>query len=151
MTIRAVRALLVHLLDTRVWDPDEILRWSHWRMARNRQAAASHRKRRAAERRRDGRRHRMRSRARDPALWCYSLQKSQYGARGIWVHRLSRRCRGRPMKWIQFLRLQRRFAPPRSRVVHGSTGSVSKSRDDEPVASLMDFAGFPCRCIARNY
>jgi hypothetical protein len=62
MTIPEVRALLVHLLDVRVWDLEEILRWSHWRMARNRQAAASHRRRRAAERRR------MRSRARDPAL-----------------------------------------------------------------------------------
>ena len=63
MTVPEVRALLVHLLDIRVWDPAEILWWSQWRMARNRQAAAGHRRRRAAERRR-----RMRSRARDPAL-----------------------------------------------------------------------------------
>ncbi len=62
MTVPEVRALLVHLLDVRVWDLDEILWWSHWRMQRNRQAAASHRKRRAAERRR------VRSRAREPAL-----------------------------------------------------------------------------------
>jgi hypothetical protein len=51
------------LLNTRVWDLDEIVRWSHWRMARNRDAAAGHRKRRAA-----GRRRLMRSRARAPAL-----------------------------------------------------------------------------------
>ena len=51
MTVPEVRALLVYLLDTRVWDLDEILGWSHWRMARNRHAAASHRKRCAAERR----------------------------------------------------------------------------------------------------
>ena len=63
MTVPEVRALLVHLLDTRDWDPDEILWWSRWRMERNRKAAAGHRKRRAAERRR-----RMRSRATDPAL-----------------------------------------------------------------------------------
>jgi hypothetical protein len=62
MTIPEVR-VLVHLLDVRVWDLEEILRWSHWRVARNWQAAASHRRRRAAEQRR-----RMRSRARDPAL-----------------------------------------------------------------------------------
>ena len=63
MTVPEVRALLVHLLDVRVWDPAEILCWSEWRMARNRQAAAGHRRRRAAERR-----GRVRSRARDPAL-----------------------------------------------------------------------------------
>ena len=63
MTVPEVRALLVHLLDVRVWDLDEILWWSQWRMERNRKAAASHRERRAAERRR-----RVRSRARDPAL-----------------------------------------------------------------------------------
>src|SRR5262249_28402806 len=63
MTVPEVRALLVHLLEVRTWDLDEILRWSQWRMARNRQAAASHGKRRAAAWRR-----RVRSRARDPAL-----------------------------------------------------------------------------------
>jgi hypothetical protein len=63
MTVPEVRALLVHLLEVRVWDVAEILRWSDWRQERNRRAAVSHRKRRLAERRR-----RQRSRARDPAL-----------------------------------------------------------------------------------
>jgi hypothetical protein len=64
MSVPEVRALLVHLLEVRVWDVDEILWWSHWRRERNRRAAASHRKRRRAERRR----RRVRSRAREPAL-----------------------------------------------------------------------------------
>jgi hypothetical protein len=42
-----VRAVLLHLLDARAWDEDEILRWSDWRRDRNRRAAESHRKRRA--------------------------------------------------------------------------------------------------------
>ena len=41
-----VRAVLLHLLDARAWDEDEILRWSDWRRDRNRRAAESHRKRR---------------------------------------------------------------------------------------------------------
>jgi hypothetical protein len=49
MTVPEVRALLVHLLDVRVWDLAEILKWSAWRRERNRRAAASHRKRRLAE------------------------------------------------------------------------------------------------------
>ena len=64
MSVPEVRALLVHLLEVRVWDVEEILRWSHWRRERNRRAAISHRKRRLAELRRRG----VRSRARDPAL-----------------------------------------------------------------------------------
>ena len=63
MTVAEVRALLVHLLEVREWDVEEILRWSHWRQDRNRRAAESHRKRRRAEQRR-----RMRSRARESAL-----------------------------------------------------------------------------------
>ena len=63
MSVPEVRALLVHLLEVRVWDVEEILWWSHWRRERNRRAAVSHRKRRRAERRR-----RVRSRAREPAL-----------------------------------------------------------------------------------
>ena len=31
MTVPEVRALLVHLLDVREWDVDEILWWSQWR------------------------------------------------------------------------------------------------------------------------
>ena len=64
MTVPEVRALLVHLLDVREWDVDEILWWSRWRRERNRKAAAAHRKRRLAELRRRG----VRSRAREPAL-----------------------------------------------------------------------------------
>jgi hypothetical protein len=64
MSVPEVRALLVHLLEVRVWDADEILRWSDWRRERNRRAAASHRKRRLAELKRRG----PRSRAREPAL-----------------------------------------------------------------------------------
>jgi hypothetical protein len=58
-----VRALLVHLLDIREWDVDEILWWSQRRWERNRKAAA-HRKQRLTELRRRG----VRSRAREPAL-----------------------------------------------------------------------------------
>jgi hypothetical protein len=63
MTVPEVRALLVHLLEVRDWDVAEVLAWSAWRQERNRRAAASHRKRRLAERRQ-----RIRSRAREPAL-----------------------------------------------------------------------------------
>jgi hypothetical protein len=63
MTVPEVRALLVHLLEVRVWDVAEILEWSAWRQERNRRAAVSHRKRRLAELRR-----RKRSRTREPAL-----------------------------------------------------------------------------------
>src|SRR5579875_1205768 len=44
MTVPEVRALLVHLPDTRQWDEDEILRWSAWRQERNRIAKECHRK-----------------------------------------------------------------------------------------------------------
>jgi hypothetical protein len=63
MTAPEVRALLVHLLEVRVWGEAEILEWSAWRRERNRRAAASHRKRRLAELRR-----RKRNKAREPAL-----------------------------------------------------------------------------------
>ena len=64
MTVPEVRALLVHLLEVRVWDADEILKMVPFgRWGCNRRAAASHRKRRRAERRR----RRLRSRAREPA------------------------------------------------------------------------------------
>jgi hypothetical protein len=48
MSVPEVRALLVHLLDTRRWDEDEILEWSQWRQERNRIAKECHRKRRQA-------------------------------------------------------------------------------------------------------
>ena len=63
MTVPEVRALLHHLLEVRVWDTTEILTWSQWRRERNRRAAASHRKRRAADLRR-----RSPSRVQQPAL-----------------------------------------------------------------------------------
>jgi hypothetical protein len=46
MSVPEVRALLVHLLDTRRWDEDEIIAWSLWRQERNRIAKECHRKRR---------------------------------------------------------------------------------------------------------
>lgn len=49
MTVPEVRAVLVHLLDTRQWDEAEILHWSAWRQQRNRIAKECHRKRRQAE------------------------------------------------------------------------------------------------------
>lgn len=64
MSVPEVRALLIHLLDVRMWDTEEILRWSEWRRERNRRAAVSHRKRRRAERRRRA----AKRRAREPAL-----------------------------------------------------------------------------------
>jgi hypothetical protein len=48
MSAPEVRALLVHLLDTRRWDEDQILAWSKWRQERNRIAKECHRKRRQA-------------------------------------------------------------------------------------------------------
>jgi hypothetical protein len=49
MTVPEVRAVLVHLLETRQWDEAEILDWSQWRQQRNRIAKECHRKRRQAE------------------------------------------------------------------------------------------------------
>ena len=60
LTVPEVRAVLVYLLDRWRWDEAEILRWSAGRRDRNRRAAESHRKRRAAKARR--------GRPRDPAL-----------------------------------------------------------------------------------
>ena len=48
MSVPEVRAVLVHLLDTRRWNEDAILEWSRWRQERNRIAKACHRKRRQA-------------------------------------------------------------------------------------------------------
>ena len=48
MSVPEVRALLVHLLDTRRWDEDQIVAWSQWRQERNRIAKECHRKRRQA-------------------------------------------------------------------------------------------------------
>lgn len=48
MSVPEVRAVLVHLLDTRRWDDEEIVQWSQWRQERNRIAKECHRKRRHA-------------------------------------------------------------------------------------------------------
>ena len=56
-----------------------------------------------------------------------SLQRFREGMRRIWRHRLSRRRRGRPLSWPQFLRLEKRYSLPRTRVVHGLAGRVAKS------------------------
>jgi len=49
MTVPEVRAVLVHLLETRQWDEEEVLDWSRWRQERNRIAKECHRKRRQAK------------------------------------------------------------------------------------------------------
>jgi RNA-directed DNA polymerase len=56
-----------------------------------------------------------------------SLQRFREGTRRIWRHRLSRRRRGRPLTWLQFLRLEKRYTLPRVRVVHGLAGGVATS------------------------
>ena len=56
-----------------------------------------------------------------------SLQRFREGTRKIWCHRLSRRRRGRPLTWTQFLRLEKRYNLPRARVVHGLASSVATS------------------------
>lgn len=48
MSVPEVRAVLVHLLDTRRWDEDAIREWSRWRQERNRIAKECHRTRRQA-------------------------------------------------------------------------------------------------------
>ena len=48
-----------------------------------------------------------------------SLQNFLAGARRTWRHWLSRRRRGKRMSWPDFLRLEKTYALPRARVVHG--------------------------------
>jgi RNA-directed DNA polymerase len=47
-----------------------------------------------------------------------SLQRFLQATRRIWRRKLSRRRRGKPMTWSQFLRLEQRYSLPRARVVH---------------------------------
>jgi group II intron reverse transcriptase/maturase len=47
-----------------------------------------------------------------------SLLEFREGIRKIWKYWLSRRRRGGPMTWPEFLRLERRYALPKARVVH---------------------------------
>ena len=55
MTVPEVRAVLRHLLDLRQWDEDEIVKWSNWRLDRNRVAKECHQARRREELRRRSR------------------------------------------------------------------------------------------------
>jgi RNA-directed DNA polymerase len=57
----------------------------------------------------------------------FSLQKFLEGTRRIWKRWLSRRNRDSPMSWSEFLRLERRYALPRARVVHGRSSRAAKS------------------------
>jgi RNA-directed DNA polymerase len=57
----------------------------------------------------------------------FSLQKFLEGTRRIWKRWLSRRNRDSPMSWSEFLRLERRYALPRARVVHGLSSRAAKS------------------------
>jgi RNA-directed DNA polymerase len=56
-----------------------------------------------------------------------SLQRFLEGARRLWRQRLSRRRRGRPLSWPQFVRLEKRYHLPRARVIHGLVGGAAKS------------------------
>ncbi len=56
-----------------------------------------------------------------------SLQAFLEGTRGIWRRWLSRRNRDGPMSWAEFLRLEKSYALPRARVVHGLSSSAAKS------------------------
>ena len=47
-----------------------------------------------------------------------SVQRFLQATRRIWRRKLSRRSRGKPMTWSQFLRLEQRYSLPRARVVH---------------------------------
>lgn len=56
-----------------------------------------------------------------------SLQNVLDGTRRIWRHWLSRRRRGGPMSWADFVRLESRHRLPRARVVHGLKSRVASS------------------------
>jgi RNA-directed DNA polymerase len=60
------------------------------------------------------------------------LLEFREGARRIWRQALSRRRRGGPMPWPDFLRLEERYRLPNARVVHGLQSRAAKSWDDEP-------------------
>lgn len=57
----------------------------------------------------------------------YSLQAFLEGTRGVWRRWLARRNREGAMSWPDFLRLERRYALPRARVVHGLTSHAANS------------------------
>jgi RNA-directed DNA polymerase len=54
------------------------------------------------------------------------LLEFREGARRIWRLALSRRRRGRPMPWPDFLRLEKRYRLPNARVVHGLQSARSE-------------------------
>jgi group II intron reverse transcriptase/maturase len=55
-----------------------------------------------------------------------SLQNFLLEARRTWKRWLSRRRRGKPLSWTDFLRLEQRYCLPRARVVHSLLGSAAK-------------------------
>ena len=57
----------------------------------------------------------------------FSLQAFLEGSRRIWRRWLSRRRRGGPLSWPDFLRLENRYPLPRARVVHGVLSRAAKS------------------------
>jgi hypothetical protein len=57
----------------------------------------------------------------------FSLQEFLEGVRKIWKRWLSRRRRDGVMTWKEFLRLEKRYALPKARVVHSLLGSAAKS------------------------
>ncbi len=56
-----------------------------------------------------------------------SLQNFLLEVRRTWKRWLSRRRRGKPLSWPDFLRLEQRYCLPRARVVHGLQGSAAKT------------------------
>jgi group II intron reverse transcriptase/maturase len=57
----------------------------------------------------------------------FSLQDFLEGTRRIWRRWLSRRRRGGPLSWPEFLRLEQRYGLPRARVVHSMLSGAAKS------------------------
>ena len=57
----------------------------------------------------------------------FSLQAFLEGSRRIWRRWLSRRRRGGPLNWSDFLRLEQRYPLPRARVVHGLLSHAASS------------------------
>ncbi len=56
-----------------------------------------------------------------------SLQNVLLGTRRIWRRWLSRRRRGGPLSWADFVRLESRYELPKARVVHGLSSRVARS------------------------
>ncbi|WP_435007633.1 group II intron reverse transcriptase/maturase [Tundrisphaera lichenicola] len=57
----------------------------------------------------------------------FSLQVFLEGSRRIWRQWLSRRRRGGPLSWFDFVRLEKRYPLPRARVVHSLMSHAAKS------------------------